>query len=120
MHIILGLPNESKEMIINTIDYINRFPISGIKLQLLHVIKGTDLADLYSKKSYHVLSIDEYFDILISCIQKLSPNIVIHRLTGDGPKDTLIAPLWSLNKRNVLNTLHKKMKEQNAYQGQYY
>ena len=107
-------------MIINTIDYVNQCPISGIKLQLLHVLKGTDLADLYSKKSYHVLSIDEYIDILISCIQRLSPDIVIHRLTGDGSKNILIAPLWSLDKRNVLNTLHKKMNEENAYQGQYY
>lgn len=120
VHIILGLPNETKEMIINTIDYLNQCPISGIKLQLLHVLKGTDLADLYSKKSYQVLSFDEYINILISCIQKLSPDIVIHRVTGDGPKDILIAPLWSLNKRNVLNSLHKKMNEQKAYQGQYY
>ncbi len=120
VHIIIGLPNETKEMLLETIDYVNHFHIFGIKLQLLHVLRGTDLADIYQDNHFSALALDEYLDLLILCIQNLSPDTVLHRITGDGPKDLLIAPLWSLNKRNVLNTFHKKMKQNGAYQGQYY
>ena len=85
-------------------------------LQLLHILKDTALADLMG--SFHILTPDEYIDILCECIAKLSPDIVIHRLTGDGPKDLLIAPEWSKNKRQVLNTLSHELKVRGIYQGQ--
>ena len=88
-------------------------------MQLLHILKGTDLADYYidSLDDFKALDKQEYLDLLIGCIERLSPDIVIHRVTGDGPKDLLIAPTWSLNKRDVLNSLHKQMREQDSYQG---
>lgn len=119
-HVILGLPGENKEMMLDTCAYLNTLPISGIKLQLLHILKNTDLAIDFEKKSFEILSLLEYIDIVISCLEILNPNITIHRVTGDGPKDLLIAPLWSLNKRNVLNTLHKEMKQRNTWQGKLY
>lgn len=117
VHVILGLPGESKEMMIDTCRYLNTVGISGIKLQLLHVLKNTDLAILYEQKCFDILSFEEYIDIVISCIEVLSPDIILHRVTGDGPKELLIAPLWSLDKKKVLNTLHKEMKSRNSYQG---
>lgn len=119
IHVILGLPGETKEMMLQTIEYLNSFSIFGIKLQLLHVLKDTDLAADYESGRFHTLTMEEYLAILIECIEHLSPDIVIHRVTGDGPKDLLIAPLWSRNKRQVLNTLHQQMKLQNSYQGKY-
>ena len=117
VHVILGLPGETEEIILQTIDYLNTMPISGIKLQLLHVLKGTDLAQDYNNGLFSVLSMDEYLTLLIRCICRLSPDTVIHRVTGDGPKELLIAPLWSRNKKNVLNSLHHRMKLVNACQG---
>lgn len=117
VHVILGLPGETEEQIYQTIRYLNDKNIFGIKLQLLHVLEGTDLAMDYLQGVFRTYEKEEYLDILIHCLELLSPDIVIHRVTGDGPKDILIAPLWSTNKRDVLNTLHKKMKEQNTYQG---
>ncbi|SCY06297.1 hypothetical protein SAMN02910370_01173 [Lachnospiraceae bacterium XPB1003] len=117
VHVILGLPGESKEQMLQTIEYINTFPVFGIKLQLLHVLAGTDLADDFSARKFDVLSKTEYIDILISCIEHLSPDIVIHRLTGDGPRDILIAPGWSTDKKAVLNGLLKEMKARGSYQG---
>ena len=92
--------------------------IQGIKLQLLHVLKNTALADMMG--NFKILTLDEYIDILCECITRLSPDIVIHRLTGDGPKDLLIAPEWSKNKRLVLNTLSHELKIREIYQGQNY
>lgn len=120
VHVILGLPGETEEMVLQTIEYLNTVKPFGIKLQLLHVLKYTDLGTLYQQGTVPVLTQEAYLSLLIRCIEHLSPDIVIHRVTGDGPKDLLLAPLWSLNKRNVLNTLHKTMKEQNSYQGRYY
>ncbi len=117
VHVILGLPGESKEQILETISYLNSCHIFGIKLQLLHVLKNTDLAIDYEQQAFEVYSLEEYLDILTSCITHLSPEIVLHRVTGDGPRDLLIAPTWSLNKRLVLNSLHKKMKLEDLYQG---
>ena len=107
-------------MMLETCSYLNSLPVWGVKLQLLHVLKNTDLAALYEKNAFEVLSFEEYIDIVISCLEILSPDIVIHRVTGDGPKEQLIAPTWSLNKRNVLNTLHKEMRIRNTYQGKKY
>lgn len=117
VHTILGLPGENREKMLETIQYLNKLPISGIKLQLLHVLKNTDLADEYERGVFAVLSQEEYLDILIACLEHLRQDIVIHRVTGDGPKDLLIAPTWSSAKRTVLNNLHHEMKLRGAYQG---
>ena len=120
VHTILGLPGESSEQMLETINYLNCQPIQGIKLQLLHVLKGTDLADDYLAGKFQTLSREEYLDLLISCLEHLSPDLVIHRVTGDGPKNLLIAPLWSSAKRSVLNDLHHMMKVRNTWQGRLY
>ena len=119
-HMILGLPGEDKDDMLAAIDYLNHQPILGIKLQLLYILKGTDLGALYEKNPAACGSfptLDLYLDTLIPSIEHLRPDIVIHRVTGDAPKKLLLAPLWSANKRMVLNTLHKQMKEQGAFQG---
>ena len=122
IHVILGLPDETVDMQYATISYLNRLQPFGIKLQLLHILKGTDLAEYYADSTVDFKALDkqEYLDLLIGCIERLSPDIVIHRVTGDGPKDLLIAPTWSLNKRDVLNSLHKQMRELISYQGKMY
>lgn len=117
VHTILGLPGESDGDMLETIEYLNRLPVSGIKLQLLHVLKGTDLADDYEKGLFHVLDREHYISLLILCLEHLRPDIVIHRVTGDGPKKLLIAPLWSGAKRTVLNLLHQEMARRGAFQG---
>ena len=120
VHVILGLPHETREMMFQTISYLNSLPIFGIKLQLLHVLKDTDLAIDYLSNGFHVLEQEEYMDLLIQCLKKLSPEIVVHRLTGDGPKDLLIAPAWSLQKRNFFNSFHNRLRKSGEYQGQDY
>ena len=120
VHVILGLPGETTDQMKETVTYLADRPIDGIKLQLLHILKGTDLADVYQTDPFHVFSIEEYIDLVIDCITLLPPRITIHRMTGDGPKNLLIAPLWSGNKRLVLNQLHKRFKERGAWQGQCY
>jgi hypothetical protein len=119
-HIILGLPGETSTDVLETIDHINQSGSQGIKLQLLHILKGTDLDTLYMQGSYTPLTMEEYLTLLITCLEHLSPDIIVHRLTGDGPKDLLRAPLWSLDKRNVLNRLHHMMKITDAIQGRLY
>ena len=118
VHVIIGLPGEKAADLYETIDYLNKMDIQGIKLQLLHVLKNTALANMMG--NFKILTLDEYIDILCECITRLSPDIVIHRLTGDGPKDLLIAPEWSKNKRLVLNTLSHELKVHEIYQGQKY
>lgn len=120
VHVILGLPHETKEDMINTIKYINQFPVSGIKLQLLHVLSDSDLAQYYREGNFETLCLESYVDIVCDCIEQIRPDIVIHRLTGDGDEKNLIAPLWSKNKRLVLNTIHKTLKQRNAFQGKKY
>lgn len=120
VHVILGLPGENRNMMLESIHYLNRLPIRGIKLQLLHVLENTDLARDYRAGYFEVLTQEEYLSILIDCLEHLRPDIVIHRLTGDGPKDLLIAPVWSSAKRTVLNTLHRRMKECGSWQGKQY
>lgn len=120
VHTILFLPEETKEQMIETLDYLNHMDIQGIKLQLLHILKDTDLAELYERHPFPVPDMDEYIRFLGTCISHLNPEIAIHRLTGDGPSDLLIAPLWTSNKRTVLNTLHRYLKEQDIWQGKEY
>lgn len=117
VHTILGLPGETSRDVLDTMKYLNVCQIQGIKLQLLHVLSGTDLAADYQAGKFSVLNREEYIDLVIRCLEHLDPSIVIHRVTGDGPKDLLIAPLWASRKREVLNLLHHQMKEQGSYQG---
>lgn len=105
VHVILFLPYETKEMMFHTIDHLNKLDIQGIKLQLLHILKGTDLAAVYEKTHFHVPDMEEYIELLGSCIAKLRPDIIVHRLTGDGPKELLIAPLWTSAKTNRLKSV---------------
>lgn len=130
VHLILGLPGESKEQMLDSVQYLNTLVQTpslsgnapagfGVKLQLLHILKGTDLAAMHEKGVYTPLSMDEYIDILVDCIGHLSEQIVIHRITGDAPKKLLIAPLWSADKKRVLNTIHKELKEREIWQGKY-
>ena len=102
---------------LQTIQYLNHQDIQGIKLQLLHVLKDTDLADLYQADPFPIPSPEEYYALLGKCISHLRPDIVIHRLTGDGPKNLLIAPLWTCNKRQVLNQLQAYFKKNDIWQG---
>lgn len=117
VHTILGLPSEDISMMLETMHYLNRMEIDGIKLQLLHVLEGTDLADEYRRNPFPVLSMEQYFAILGKCISHLRQDIVIHRLTGDGPKSLLIAPLWSADKKRVLNQMQIYFEEQDIRQG---
>lgn len=111
VHVILGLPNESKADMLETVDYVCKSGINGIKLQLLHILKNTDLADEYYRGNVKVLELDEYIDIVKACVAIIPKDIVIHRLTGDGAKKDLIAPLWSADKKNVLNNINKALQE---------
>lgn len=115
-HLILGLPGETKEMMLASLDYISRLPIKGVKLQLLHVLKDTDLGRLYEKEPFPLFSLEEYCDFIVDCIERLPEHIVLHRLTGDGPRSLLIAPLWSTDKKRVLNTIQKRLKERDTWQ----
>lgn len=117
VHTILYLPNETEDMMLETISYLNKLPINGIKLQLLHILKGTDLACLYEKSPFHLPTMDEYFILLSKLLSHLRPDIVAHRLTGDGPKNLLVAPMWTGNKRLVLNTMQKYLKNADIWQG---
>lgn len=119
-HLILGLPGETKEMQLQTIAHINQLPIDGVKFSMLHILKGTPLADIYAHSPFPVFSFDEYTDFIIECLEHLRPDLVVERLTGDGPKNLLIAPLWSGNKRLVLNTILQKMKKKQSFQGKQY
>lgn len=128
-HIILGLPNETKEEMLETVFYVEQGIFDydkhrqikplGIKLQLLHVLKNTDLAEDFYEGKFKTMEMDEYIQLVIDALQRINPEIVIHRVTGDGPKSLLISPQWSANKKQVLNLLHKTMAEKNARQGDY-
>ena len=120
VHVILFLPGETGEMMLETVEHLNRRDIQGIKLQLLHVLEGTDLAGFYRDHPFHVPDREEYIRVLGRCVSRLRPDIVIHRLTGDGPKDLLIAPLWTGAKRTVLNRMHQYLKENDIWQGKEY
>lgn len=106
-HIILGLPGESKSDMLQSVDYACKSGINGIKLQLLHVLKNTDLEKEYRAGKFKTLTFEEYLDIIKSCVEIIPKEIVIHRLTGDGAKKDLIAPLWSADKKKVLNAISK-------------
>lgn len=117
VHVILGLPGETYRQMLDTVCYLNRCDIQGVKLQLLHILEGTELAAYFARAPFPLLSMEEYVSLVIDCIERLSPDIVMHRLTGDGPKDLLIEPKWSLNKRTVLNRIHAGFRVRNTWQG---
>ncbi len=119
-HIILGLPYESKEDMLNTVKFISEHKTDGIKIHLLHILKNTDLEKDYNNKLFNTLELYEYIDILCNCIEILPKDIVIHRLTGDGPKKLLIAPLWSGDKKRVLNAINIALSKRNIVQGSKY
>jgi hypothetical protein len=107
-------------MMLDTMRFLNTQPVSGIKLQLLHVLRGTVLADMYEAGEFETLTQEHYIDLVVRCLETLSPDLVIHRLTGDGPKELLLAPLWSLKKRSVLNALQHELKVRDTWQGKYF
>lgn len=117
VHVILGLPGESREDMLATVRYLAKKRPRGIKLQLLHVLEGTDLAEDYRSGKFRTMEMEEYLDILFRCIQALPPDLVIHRITGDGPKRILIAPEWTGDKKRVLNTIRREMENRNIQQG---
>lgn len=116
-HLILGLPGEDQEKILATIDYINRLPVDGVKLSMLHVLKHTPLAQMYEKGEVHLYTLETYLDCLFSCVERLRPDIVIERITGDGPKSILIGPEWTKDKRHVMNTIRREMNARDVWQG---
>lgn len=120
VHVILGLPGETREDMLATVKYLADIHPDGIKLQLLHVLKGTDLADIYEANPFPVMDLDEYISLVIDCIRLLPPDMVIHRISGDGAKKLLIAPLWSGNKKLFINSFNKALADSKAYQGEWY
>ncbi len=119
VHLILGLPGETKEMMLASLDYVAKLQVQGVKLQLLHVLEYTDLADYYEANPFTLFTLEEYCEFIVDCIERLPEQIVLHRITGDGPRKLLIAPLWSTDKKRVLNTIHRRMKERDTWQGKY-
>lgn len=119
-HVILGLPGETYKMMLETVSHVAALRLSGIKLQLLHILKGTKLADEYITEPFPLFELEEYCDFIIDCLEILPPDMVIHRLTGDGPRSLLIAPLWSTDKKRVLNTINKRLNERDTFQGRLY
>ena len=117
VHQILGLPGETKEMMWETSSYIGKSGADGIKLHLLYVLRGTDLAEDFLAGKFKTLELDEYIDILEGCIRRLPPEMIIHRITGDGPKSRLIAPLWSGDKKKVLAAINKAFQQRCVIQG---
>lgn len=117
VHMIIGLPGETPEMIAETAEYIGKSGADGIKLQLLHVLRGTDLASDYEAGLFRTLELDEYIGILEECIRRIPPEMTVHRLTGDGSKRHLVAPLWSADKKRVLNAINSAFSKDNLIQG---
>jgi radical SAM protein (TIGR01212 family) len=120
VHMILGLPGETPEMMVQTARYIGDSGVQGIKLQLLHVLKGTDLEKDYCAGKFEVLTLEDYIAVLEECIRNLPPDMVIHRLTGDGAKRSLVAPLWSADKKRVLHAINQAFERDGLVQGSKY
>ena len=116
-HLIIGLPEETNEQILDSVKYISNLNLWGIKLHLLHIIKNTDLETYYQENPFKILSQEEYVNIICDALEVLNPDIVIHRVTGDGKKSDLIEPLWSLNKLRVLSDIDKELKNRTSFQG---
>ena len=119
-HCILGLPGENREDMLRTVDFIADTDTQGIKLHLLHLLKDTSMVELYEKGQLVLLEKDEYVDLIVDAVERIPKEMVIHRLTGDGPRKTLIGPKWSLNKWEVLNAIDDRFIERDTYQGKKY
>ena len=119
-HMIVGLPNEEKKDLYDTIDLINSVKSWGIKIHLLYILKNSKLLNYYQQNPFKIYEKDEYENTVIELLERLSPLIVVHRLTGDAKKDELFEPLWSLNKRGILNSIEKKLKSSKSYQGKFF
>ena len=119
VHVILGLPDETKAQMLDTVRYLADFQpaIDGIKLQLLHILRGTKLAELYEQAPFPIFSMDEYIELLIECIRLLPPDMVIHRISGDGPKKLLVAPEWSGNKRTFFECVFQGTAGKRVFSG---
>ena len=119
-HIMVGLPNETFEDIKNTVDFLNKHDIQGLKIHSTYVVENTVLAQMYKNGKYEPISLESYLNTVAYILTHISPNIIIHRISGDAPKDLLIAPEWNAHKKWILNGLDKLMKEQDLWQGKYY
>lgn len=119
-HLMVGLPNESFEDIKNTVNFINQHNIQGLKIHSTYIIKNTILAKLYKQKKYSPITLEEYLNSVTYILTHISPDIIIHRVSGDAPKNLLLAPEWNLHKKWIINGLEKLMREQNLYQGQFF
>lgn len=120
VHIMNFLPGESKEDMLNTIDFINKLPIDGVKIHELCVIKDTKMAKDYLENPFYLPTLDEYTDLVVEQIARLRKDIIIHRLSADAKKEDLIAPLWTIKKMVVMDEIDKKMRSLNLYQGDHY
>lgn len=118
-HLIIGLPNETEEQILDSVKYISKLNIWGIKLHMLHILRNTDLQKYYEETVFKLFSQDEYINIICNALENLNSEVVIHRITGDGSKADLIAPIWTLNKLKVLSDIDKELKNRQSYQGKY-
>ena len=117
VHIINGLPYETEEMMLDTVRYLNKLDIQGIKIHMLYIIKDTVIDTMYKKERFKILSKEEYIDIVIKQLELLRPEIVINRITSDPDKETLVEPRWLIDKCQLLNDIDKEMKRRNTYQG---
>jgi len=117
VHMIMGLPGETKVNMLNTVKCVAELNLWGVKIHMLHILKGTDLADYYMHTPFHMLTLEEYVDIVCDSLELLSEETVVHRLTGDGKKSDLIEPLWTLHKLKVLSEIDKALKIRESYQG---
>lgn len=120
IHLMIGLPNETHEDIVNTVKFVNSLNIKGIKIHSTYVLKGTELGNMYLKGEYHPLSKDDYIDEVLYILTHLRNDIIIHRLTGDAPKETLLAPEWASKKKIIMNEINNIMSSSALYQGKYY
>ena len=119
-HIMVGLPNETKDTIMSTVDFINKHKLQGVKIHCTYVVENTVLADMYRAGKYKALELDDYIETLIDIMTHLNPNFVIHRISGDAPKDILVAPMWNVHKMWILHGFEKRFEGRNLKQGMYY
>ena len=119
-HLIFGLPGESKEDMLGSVKFISKKKLQGVKIHLLHVLEGTRLAEMYRYNTFDTLKKNEYVNLVVDALELLPSNFVIHRITGDGPKDILIAPKWSENKRDVLDSIRNELLKRDSWQGKLY
>ncbi|HHW61941.1 MAG TPA: hypothetical protein GX404_08565 [Syntrophomonadaceae bacterium] len=119
-HMILGLPGEDRKDMLQTGQALAHLPLQGVKIHLLHIMKNTGLLLLYRRGELSFLDMNEYVGLVVDILEMLPPTVVIHRLTGDGPKDQLIGPCWSLNKLKVLHSIDQELERRNSWQGKYH